>query len=437
MSNTFCSLESVSDQDLLVQLKALVRQNQALSAALVAHLAEVDRRQLYLCEAAPSLFVYCVDVLHLSEDAAYKRIRVARAARLYPVIFELVANGELHLAAVHLLAPHLTQENHQELLSAARHQSKRQIERLVASRFPLPDVRCSLRKLPAPNPTSPPLAAVATAPASCQPAIRDLLAELPHHPAASATTTTPGCIPAATLEPTPTAQPPVVLGGEAKRSQGSPTPRQRALLSPLSEDGYRLQVTLRAATRDKLVRAQQLLRHKQPDGDVSAILDLALGELCDRLERQKFGKRKAPAPKPGPASDSKHPVTQLAPGPVQPETAAPSALPTSDDSAGVRTKANSRYIGRAVRRAVAERDHSQCTFVAPDGTRCACKEGLEYHHIVPFARGGVATVQNTTLLCRSHHQHQAVLDFGAGAVRRGIQARAHRRQDSRGASRLP
>ena len=133
-------------------------------------------------------------------------------------------------------------------------------------------------------------------------------------------------------------------------------------------------------------------------------------------------------------------MTPLAPGRVQPENAAsPAALPGPDDSAGVLTKANSRYIRRSVRRAVAERDHAQCTFVAPDGTRCACKEGLEYHHILPFARGGAATVQNTTLLCRSHHQRQAVLDFGAGAVRRGIQARTHRRrrQYSRGASRLP
>jgi len=35
----------------------------------------------------------CVDALHLSEDAAYKRIQAARAARQYPQSFAAVADG--------------------------------------------------------------------------------------------------------------------------------------------------------------------------------------------------------------------------------------------------------------------------------------------------------------------------------------------------------
>ena len=56
------------------------------------------------------MFSYCVHVLHLSEQAAFKRIRVARTARQFPAIFTAVAKGHLHLSGVLLLTPHLTRE---------------------------------------------------------------------------------------------------------------------------------------------------------------------------------------------------------------------------------------------------------------------------------------------------------------------------------------
>jgi len=36
---------------------------------------------------------------------------------------------------------------------------------------------------------------------------------------------------------------------------------------------------------------------------------------------------------------------------------------------------------------------------------------LEFHHVVPYARGGQATVENITLRCRAHNQYEAILDF--------------------------
>ena len=37
---------------------------------------------------------------------------------------------------------------------------------------------------------------------------------------------------------------------------------------------------------------------------------------------------------------------------------------------------------------------------------------LEFDHIVPFAVGGEATVENVRLLCKSHNRHEADLYFG-------------------------
>ena len=78
------------------------------------------------------MFTYCTQVLHLAEHAAYNRIEAARAARRFPAILKLLADGSVHLSAIRLLAPHLTQENHTDVLREASHKSKR-----VSGRAPL------------------------------------------------------------------------------------------------------------------------------------------------------------------------------------------------------------------------------------------------------------------------------------------------------------
>src|SRR5258706_150440 len=118
------SLSHLSDPILLRSLAALVAQDRSITAVLLAHIAEVDARKLYLPAAYPSMFSYCVGELRLSEDAAFKRIQAARAARQFPVIFDALADGRLHLSAVGLLAPHLTRETANELLAAAAHKTK-------------------------------------------------------------------------------------------------------------------------------------------------------------------------------------------------------------------------------------------------------------------------------------------------------------------------
>src|SRR6266487_3626377 len=97
------SLVHLCDRDLLRDLAALVARERTATAALLAHIAEVDARRLYLPAGHPSMFHYCVHELHLSEDAAFKRIRAARAARQFPALFPALAEGRLHLSGVALL----------------------------------------------------------------------------------------------------------------------------------------------------------------------------------------------------------------------------------------------------------------------------------------------------------------------------------------------
>lgn len=76
-----------------LEVRRLVGKEREATARLIAALAELDARRLYLAEWCSSLFTYCTQILHLSEHAAYGRIEAARAARKWPVIIELLAEA--------------------------------------------------------------------------------------------------------------------------------------------------------------------------------------------------------------------------------------------------------------------------------------------------------------------------------------------------------
>src|ERR1700737_4681099 len=118
METNVQSLASLSDRQLLAHVGTLAAKERRATAALIASLAELDARRLHLGEGYASLFVYCTQALHLSEHAAYNRITAARAARQWPVIVQMIADGSVTLTAVRLLAGSLTDLNHRTLLDA-------------------------------------------------------------------------------------------------------------------------------------------------------------------------------------------------------------------------------------------------------------------------------------------------------------------------------
>jgi hypothetical protein len=269
------SLRRLSDAELVEQAKSLAARERDLTALLVAHVAELDTRDVHLRAGYPSLFCYCRDVLALSEHEAYNRIEVARAARRHPVILELLAGGSVNLTTVRLLGPHLTAENHQRVLESARGKKKAQVEEIVARIAPRLDVPAFVRKLPGPKP--------------------DLA---------------PAAKPASAGEPTPMAQvaPAPAAGPSASPSPGLPPPRPRpaAEVAPLSPDRYRLQLTIGGATLEKLRLAKDMLRHVIPWGDDAAILERALGALLAELARTKFAASENPRPSRGTAPGSRY-----------------------------------------------------------------------------------------------------------------------------------
>lgn len=159
------SLRRLSDAALVAGLENSLTREREETASVVAHLAELDTRDVYLREGYPSLFVYCRDALGMSEGEAYNRIEVARTARRFPVVLDMLADGRLHLTAARLLGPHLTLDNHCEVLGSAHGKTKLEIQEIVARLSPRPDVPASVRRLPAPHPESSPQAAPPVMPA--------------------------------------------------------------------------------------------------------------------------------------------------------------------------------------------------------------------------------------------------------------------------------
>jgi hypothetical protein len=160
-----------------------------------------------------------------------------------------------------------------------------------------------------------------------------------------------------------------------------PTPTvstPRPIVQPTAPERYRVQFTIGTETHEKLWRVQALLCREIPDGDPAAIFDRALTLLLAKVEKTKLGVAARPRSNRFIRSGTDKP----------------------------------RTTPKAVRRVVWRRDGGQCAFVSSSGRRCTERKYLEFHHVHPYARGGPATVDNISLRCRRHNQHEAALIFG-------------------------
>ena len=326
------SLSVMSDREVVERLKELLREERRVTAAVLAHLGEVEARRLYLPAACSSIYVYCTRVLGMSEDQALKRIQAARAMRRFPVVAAAVEEGRLHLTAVVRLAPHLRDGNVDALVAEASGKSKAEIDVLLARLAPKADVPGRLAREVEQQVLVP------------EPPDADVMPE-----------------------------PPRPAGGTGR-------------VKPIAPARFALQMTIGEATQQKLMRAQALLRHQVPSGDLAEVLDRALDALLDRVEGRKFGKARAPR-------------------------------------AG-KTCADGRYVPREVRRQAVARDGERCSFVAEDGRRCEETGFLELDHRRQVARAGAGTADNVRVLCRAHNQFEAERILGREAVVAGRAARA-------------
>jgi hypothetical protein len=259
----FWELGHVSSEQLRRDLVSLLAIGYRTEARIIAHLAEFESRRLHAKDGSEALFPYCTKRLGLSNSEAYSRITVARLARKYPLIFELIERRDLHLTAACLLRDYLTEDNHRELLTEASHKTKWQVEELIARRFPSADVVSRVRKLPTPTPSSLPRRV-----------------ELERSIAARVGTEAGAQTQESAL--------PVAPAAPEKRIETRP------LIAPTSGARYRIQLNASASLKEKLDLARALVSHSNPGGDIAIVIERALDALLEKTQKRRFAKTDRP-----------------------------------------------------------------------------------------------------------------------------------------------
>ncbi|MBI3297281.1 MAG: HNH endonuclease [Elusimicrobia bacterium] len=175
---------------------------------------------------------------------------------------------------------------------------------------------------------------------------------------------------AASLVPRPDREDSVEPEADAPPAERRRRDRIEALSAERVHFGFTGSVELRRA----LERARALLWHRDPSGKLEGVV----GALADYY------------------LDRKDPDRKLGLAARKPESRKePAAGPT-------------RMIPQDVKEEVWLRDEGRCSYVAPEGRRCAARDGLEYDHIVPWVLGGRSdSAVNVRLLCRDHNQWAA------------------------------
>lgn len=371
----------LNDADLVRAVKFLAEHARHNEIRLLIHLSEFDSRRLCLEEGFRSLYEYCTGTLGFDEQESYRRIRAARIIRSYPEARMALERRKVTVSALVVLSPWLTRENAGPWLRSAEGKSKRELEGLVAARYPQAPQPDSIRNLPA-RPT-----VVSGAPPAAYEAL-------------------PPCGGAE-------AQPPAPQDGAAPEVEWLPLPGAPGRLewgwqqlAPVSADRVRVGFDAACIVAGLIERVRQLLRHKYPEGRLEDVIREALEAYLDRKDPQRRLELKT--------AKAESIAEDAAPAPENDER-----LPTRF----LRAWAAGRYIPAKVKSAVWARDDGRCAWREPDGTVCGSRDWIEYDHLRPYAKGGKSDdPRNIRLLCRVHNQAAAEAIFGRRAPETGINA---------------
>ncbi len=356
-AGTDCS--ALSDADLLRETRYLAERARHNEIHLLSHLAELDSRRLCLEEGFRSLYEYCTLSLGFEEGEAYRRIRVARVIRGFPEAKAALEQKKVNASHLVVLSPWLEPGNVKEWLEAAHGKTRRELESLVAIRYPQAPQPDFVRNLPAQS------SLVSAAP--------PMSLEIGEPAARHDNQPGPG------LGPTP-------VPAQAPLDGGPPQ------MIPITTDRVRVGFDAASALAQMIERMRQLLRHKYPEGRLEDLIREAVSDYLDRKDPdRKLELKAAKSTSAAPTIGSLEPVD--------------GRLPTRY----MRSWATGRYIPAKVKSAVWARDKGSCAWRNKDGTACGSKDWIEYDHITPYARGGRSDdPRNLRLVCRQHNQAAAL-----------------------------
>jgi 5-methylcytosine-specific restriction endonuclease McrA len=253
MNSATTAFTEMSDADLLHHVDRLRRDELATTVSLIAALAEVERRLLYLSQGYNSLYVYCRNHLRLSEFEAYLRMQVARASVAYPIIIDMLADERLTLTSVAILAKYLNTDNYLEVLGAAAHKTKCEVLELVATLHPQPEAASAIWQCRTISPTD--------------------------------------AVSSGDFAASPCEMSPSVASTEVAAAR---TTFERSGFTQLSPDRFRVVVTISRESFEVFRRLQEISRHVIPNGDPALIFDRALRCSLRDMERRRTAQTERP-----------------------------------------------------------------------------------------------------------------------------------------------
>ncbi len=356
----------------------------------------------------------------MSEDAAFRRVRAARVARRFPVILQRVADGELHLTALTLLAPHLTDENHLDLLALAKHRTKREVLRIVRKLDPQPTVRDRIEPL-GPEAVGIPLPRA--------PGWRNFVESF----ASAGRELAPGDSPkdwvdaadggvggnaAPEREPS---EPAAAPERETERSEASGNVSS-AFPEPLGEvpaahERYRVEFTASQEYVDLLERARDLLSHAVPNRSLEEVHLRALRLLVERIEKRKYGApRQKPSVEQAP-SESASTLAEPAESSTLAEPAEPSMCTQSPEPS---TSASTTSVAGSSASPRAATDNTHAQLPCQRGSSAPPRAATDNTHAqLPRQRGSSAPPRAATDKTHAQLPRQR----GAASVRREVRDR--------------
>jgi hypothetical protein len=148
----FETLERFSTEELDRSAEKLVREEKRNVALVIMHIAEMSRRKGHLERGYKNLFDYCTRRLNLSEGSVALRIQVANVSRRFPQLLAALAENRVSLTVAGLLAPVLTEDNVEKLVSDSAGMTKREAEEYLVGLRPKPVFTPSIRMAPSPEP---------------------------------------------------------------------------------------------------------------------------------------------------------------------------------------------------------------------------------------------------------------------------------------------
>lgn len=373
------SFKKLSNDNLVSQLKDLVRRERELLTQLLHYLKEIEHRKIYAQRGYDSLFSFMREELGYSEGSADRRIKAMRLIKDLPEVEERIATGTLSLSVAASTQRFIQKENRRRRESKIPTISK--TEKLqVVNGLEGKSIRDCEKRLAKLSPQS----------------------ALPRDKTRIIT------------------QDKVHIAFTASQALLKKIERLKALTAHQNPEGqyeklFEKAVDLALAKLDPLNPAKR--GSKSTSAKKVKVTQIAKG--TSMVTKNIMDKKKRPHT----SGSEKRPMPKLLSLKNSPSGNRSNKLGKNNQVANTKLASNpptpapewrmSRHIPAQIKRQVWERDQGRCQFRdRRSGKLCGAQSRLEIDHTFPYALGGEHSLANLRLMCRSHNQYRAQLLFG-------------------------